>query len=90
MWYYKSMKYNTKSSITLPKEELKLVEQLKIKLKAKSKVEIVRRGLKLLKEQTDRESLRKAYLDASAITRKNLENELKELDHLAGEGLDDQ
>jgi len=84
------MKSNTKSSITLPKEELKLVEQLKIKLKAKSKVEIVRRGLKLLKEQTDRESLRKAYREASEITRKDLESELSELDHLSDEGLDDQ
>ena len=60
------------------------------KLKAKSKVEIVRRGLKLLKEQTDRESLRNAFQEASQITRKNVEEELKELDHLSKEGLDDE
>jgi hypothetical protein len=84
------MKSNTKSSITLPKEELALVEQLKVKLKAKSKVEIVRRGLKLLQEQTDRDSLRNAYREASEITRKDLEGELKELDHLSDEGLDDE
>jgi len=84
------MKYNTKSSITLPKEELKLVEQLKAKLKAKSKVDIVRRGLKLLKEQTDRDSLKEAYKKASSITKKSLEKEMKELEHLTEEGLDDQ
>jgi len=55
--YRISMKSNTKSSITLPPEELKLVVSLQARLKAKSKVEIVRRGLRLLQEATDRESL---------------------------------
>lgn len=81
------MKLNTKSSITLPPEELKLVVALQARLKAKSKVEVVRRGLRLLQESTDRESLRQAYREASAATRASLEAELGELDHLAPEGL---
>jgi len=87
--YYKGMKSNTKSSITLPPEELKLVLALQAKLKAKSKVEVVRRGLRLLQEMTDRESLREAYRRASVATRDSLPDELAELDSLASEGLDE-
>jgi Arc/MetJ-type ribon-helix-helix transcriptional regulator len=82
------MKSNAKSSITLPPDEVKLVRDLKKKLKAKSNVEVVRRGLKLLKEQTDRDLLRKAYESASHQVADALGDELDELDHLAGEGLD--
>ena len=82
------MKSNAKSSITLPPAEVKLVKDLKKKLKAKSNVEVVRRGLKLLKEQTDRDLLRKAYESASHQVADALRDELDELDHLAGEGLD--
>jgi hypothetical protein len=83
------MKSHTKSSITLPPEELKLVVSLQAKLKAKSKVEVVRRGLRLLQEVTDRESLREAYRRASRDTRASLAVELPELDPLAAEGLDE-
>jgi Arc/MetJ-type ribon-helix-helix transcriptional regulator len=83
------MKSNTKSSITLPPKELKLVVSLQAKLKAKSKVEVVRRGLRLLLEATDRESLREAYRRASLDTRESLALELRELDSLASEGLDE-
>ena len=83
------MRSNTKSSITLPPAELKLVVALQARLKAKSKVEVVRRGLQLLKETTDRESLREAYKAASAVTRSSVLGELEELDHLAAEGLDE-
>ena len=83
------MKSNTKSSITLPPEELKLVVSLQAKLKAKSKVEVVRRGLRLLQEATDRESLRGGYRRASLDTRESLALELPELDPLASEGLDE-
>lgn len=83
------MKSNTKSSITLPPEELKLVLSLQARLKAKSKVEVVRRGLRLLRDVTDRESLREAYRRASRATRASLEAELSELDALASEGLDE-
>jgi hypothetical protein len=83
------MKSNTKSSITLPPEELKLVISLQAKLKAKSKVEVVRRGLRLLQQVTDRERLRTAYRQASLRTRASLSRELVELDHLAAESLDE-
>lgn len=83
------MKTNTKSSITLPAEELKLVVALQARLKAKSKVEVVRRGLRLLRDVTDRKSLREAYRRASKATRASLSAELPELDSLASEGLDE-
>jgi hypothetical protein len=83
------MKSHTKSSITLPPEELKLVVSLQAKLKARSKVEVVRRGLRLLQEATDRESLRVAYRRASLDTRESLSLEHRELDPLASEGLDE-
>ena len=83
------MKTNIKSSITLPPEELKLVVALQVRLKAKSKVEVVRRGLRLLQEATDRESLREAYRHASNATRAALSRDLAELDGLAAEGLDE-
>jgi hypothetical protein len=81
------MKANTKSSITLPPEELRMVLALQVKLKARSKVEVVRRGLKLLRDATEREALRAAYRGASKATRASLARELVELDHLAAEGL---
>jgi len=87
--YDEGMNSNTKSSITLPPEELKLVLQLQARLKAKSKVEVVRRGLRLLQETTDRQTLRESYRRASLATRKSLTKELKELDHLAAEGVDE-
>ena len=83
------MKSNTKSSITLPAEEFALVLELKASLEAKSNVEVVRRGLQLLKEVTDRESLRQAYQKASLEVRKSLEEELDELDSWVAEGLED-
>jgi hypothetical protein len=84
------MKPNTKSSITLPPEELRLVISLQAKLKAKSKVEVVRRGLRLLQETTERERLREAYRRASLATRGSLPQELEELDPLVADGLEDK
>ena len=78
-----------KSSITLPPEELRLVVSLQARLKARSKVEVVRRGLRLLQEVTDRESLREAYQRASLETRSSLQAELEGLDPLTSEGLDE-
>src|SRR5260370_954412 len=80
------MRSNTKSSITLPPEELRIVLALQAKLKAKSKVEVVRRGLRLLRDVTEREALREAYRKASRATRASLSRELRELYHLAAEG----
>jgi hypothetical protein len=84
------MRSNTKSSITLPPEELRVVLALQAKLKAKSKVEVVRRGLRLLRDATEREALRDGYRRASRATRQAVQRELRELDHLAGEGLRDR
>jgi hypothetical protein len=81
------MKKNTKSSITLPPRELELVTALQEKLQARSKVEVVRRGLHLLRDVTERESLREAYRKASLATRESLVDELEELDTLVGDGL---
>ena len=83
------MKYNTKSSITLPTDELELVQKLKTRLRLKSNVEVVRTGLRLLKERTDREELKEGYRQASRATRRTNAAEAKELDDaLAAEGLD--
>ena len=83
------MKSKAKSSITLPPEELRVVLALQAKLKAKSKVEVVRRGLRLLRDVTEREALREAYRRASRATRGSVSAELAELDHLTAEGLGD-
>jgi hypothetical protein len=88
-WYHFGMKRNTKSSITLPREELKRVLLLQTKLKVKTKVEVVRRGLRLLQDLTDRETLREAYRRSSLATRSSLSRELPELEGLSAEGLDD-
>ena len=84
------MKTHTKFSITLAPEELKLVVALQTKLKAKSKVEVVRHGLRLLEEATNRKSLREAYRRASSATRASLHSESAELEHLTAEGLDEE
>jgi len=83
------MRSNTKSSITLPPEELKVVLALQARLKARSKVEVVRRGLRLLRDVTEREALREAYRRASRATRASLSHELHELDHLTAEGIEE-
>jgi hypothetical protein len=82
------MKVNTKSSITLPADELRLVRSLKARLRVRSNVEVVRRGLRLLAESTDRAALKEAYRRASQATRAATLEEIEALDHLAGEGLD--
>lgn len=86
------MKSNTgsgaKSSITLPREELQLVNRLKKRLGAKTKVEVIRRGLYLLRDTTDREALRQAYVRASNAVRSSTIDELAELDELSAEGLE--
>jgi len=83
------MRSNTKSSITLPPEELRVVLALQSRLKARSKVEVVRRGLRLLRDATEREALRDAYRRASRATRASVSGELSELDHLTSEGLEE-
>ena len=85
------MKTNTsKSSITLPAKELALVEGLRKKLHAKSKVEVVRRGLLLLRDSVERDAIRAKYAEASRAVRKSTIEELEELDGLSSEGLSDE
>jgi hypothetical protein len=84
------MTSNTKSSITLPPEELALVESLKKRLRAKTKVEVVRRGLYLLRDTVDREALRARYAEASRRVRASTPDELAELDGLSDEGLGEE
>jgi hypothetical protein len=81
------MTKHTKSSITLPPAELKLVKTLQVRLRAKTKAEVVRRGLRLLSEATDRAMVREGYRTASLATRDGLESELRELDSLTADGL---
>jgi hypothetical protein len=87
--YRENMNSNTKSSITLPPEEFELVLELKAATNAKSNVEVVRRGLRLLQEVTSRESLRQAYRRDSAAVRESFEKEIGELDSLVAQGLED-
>ena len=83
------MKTNTKSSVTLPAETLAVVRSLRRRLGAKSNVEVVRRGLELLRKQVDREAMREAYRQAASAARETTPVELASLDHLAGENLED-
>ena len=82
------MKANTKSSITLPAEELRLVKSLKVRLRLSTNVEVVRRGLRLLAEATDRAAIKDACRQASRAVRAGTVAEIEALDHLAGEGID--
>lgn len=82
------MKSNVKSSVTLPADELKLVNALKNRLRLKSNVEVVRRGLHLLQETTDRAALKEAYRRASSTVRAENAADMAELDRLSDEGLD--
>jgi hypothetical protein len=84
------MKSNTKSSITLPREELQLVNRLAKQLGAKSKVEVVRRGLFLLRDTTDRQALRESFASAARKVRAGALAEVAELDHLSAEGIDEE
>jgi Arc/MetJ-type ribon-helix-helix transcriptional regulator len=82
------MNSDTKSSVTLPADELRRIKRLRARLKLKSNVAVVRAGLLLLEETTDRAALQEAYRQASLATRESLAHELPALDHLSGEGLD--
>jgi len=82
------MKPRARSSITLPPSALRLVMTLKERLGLKSNVDVVRRGLRLLRQESDRRALRGGYRKASRATRSGVVAELEALDHLSGEGLD--
>jgi hypothetical protein len=86
------MRHNTyiKSSITLPPAELELVNQLMSRLNAKSKVEVIRRGLLLLKEMYEVALLKDQFKHASQLVSEVNREDLEELDFVTGDGLVDE
>ena len=82
------MKVNTKSSITLPADELKMVSILKKRMKIKTNVEVIRQGLFLLFQNTEKKLLQDQFTKASMMTRTHMKAELADLDHLTDENLD--
>jgi Arc/MetJ-type ribon-helix-helix transcriptional regulator len=85
------MKSNTsrKSSFTLPPAEHAQVVRLRRLLKAPSNTEVIRRSLRLLEESISRAELRRQFREASARVRSSTLEAVRELDPLAGDGLDD-
>lgn len=78
---------NVKSSITLPPAELAMVEDLMKRLKAPSKVDVIRQGLKLLQAKTKRELLAAEFKRASEINRPDTLQALKDWEPVVAEGL---
>ncbi|MBN8539909.1 MAG: hypothetical protein J0L82_05945 [Deltaproteobacteria bacterium] len=74
----KKDKKNVKSSITLPPAELEIVNELMTKLEAKSKVDVIRQGLALLKLKTDRDYLAAEFRRAAEINREDSQESLDE------------
>ena len=66
------------------------MEGLRKKLRIKTKVEVVRRGLFLLRDSVDRDTLRAKYAEASRLARESTRLEVAELDGLSSEGLGDE
>ncbi len=87
----KNMRSNTsaKSSFTLGPAEHAQVRRLRLLIKARSNAEVIRRALSLLEETISREELRRQFREASARVRRSTLEAVEDLDHLAGEGLED-
>lgn len=81
---------SSKSSITLPPDELEIVNQLMKNLNAKSKVEVIRRALRLLQEATQRKQLKEQFARASLLVTQHNKEDLDELDSLSFDGLEDE
>ena len=77
-----------KSSVTLSAAEHAQVLRLRRLLKVRSNTEVIRRSLKLLEEAVTREELRRQFREASARVRSSTLETMRELDELAGEGLE--
>ena len=83
------MTNNTKSSITLPHAEVVVVDLLKKRLKLKSRVSVIRKALAQLKENSEREALREQFRKASRnVTSRNTQ-EMRDLDLLSSDALDE-
>ena len=78
-----------KSSFTLSAAEHSQVQRLRKMLNARSNTEVIRRALKLLEEQVSREELRRQFREAATRIRSSTIKELRELDGLIGDGLDE-
>ncbi|MBI2981033.1 MAG: ribbon-helix-helix protein, CopG family [Deltaproteobacteria bacterium] len=78
-----------KSSFTLPASEIPLVTELREELGLRSNTEVIRRALNELKEKMSRDALRRKIREASLLVRSSTEKEIKELDHLSGEGINE-
>ena len=76
------MKVSARSSITLPAEDVALIERLKRRVGAKTNIAVVRRALRLLDSTTERDELRWAYRDALNATRGSLADEMADLDEV--------
>jgi Arc/MetJ-type ribon-helix-helix transcriptional regulator len=83
------MNSNTKSSVTLPRDTVLLIEKLQRRFNLKSKVDVVRKGLRLLDESSERNILRERYREAAYSVRESTQTEINELDHLSSEGLNE-
>ena len=83
------MNYNTKSSVTLPRDTVVLIEKLQKRFNLKTKVDVVRKGLQLLDESSERNLLRESYREAAYKVRESTQMEIGELDHLSSEGLNE-
>jgi hypothetical protein len=57
--------------------------------KPQSNTEVIRRSLKLLEESVFREELRRQFREASSRVRSSALEAVQDLDHLAGDGLED-
>ena len=78
-----------KSSFTLSAAEHAQVRRLRKMLNARSNTEVIRRSLKVLEEQLSREELRRQFRAAAASVRSSTVGELRELEPLINDGLDD-
>lgn len=71
LWYDKGMKSHAfkKSSLTLARSEVPLVNKLRRRLKFKSNTQVIRFAIKALNDKMDRDILRDEFVRASTLVR---------------------
>jgi hypothetical protein len=79
-----------KSSFTLAPAEHAQVKRLKRMLRARSNTEVIRRSLTLLEESLSREALRAQFREAVERVRQSTPEEIKDLEGVVADGLDDE
>lgn len=84
-----NVKTKVKSSVTLMPTEIDEIHSLMEQVGATSKVEVIRKGLKLLRESVDRESMREQFKLAAEKVKNSTSQELEDLDDLSNEGLEE-